>query len=117
MSQLAERWATNQFNFSNDVLDPPYLKRFSEAVNASRKKFVWNTDLRAEKAFTSELCHRMADAGLNSAAIGSKAPVRKRLTQWTRAREVHTLRQVGQRPLRRRYCYPGNGIFRFPGRD
>ncbi len=47
MSLLAEQHGTNHFNFSNDVIDPAYLKRFSEAVIASHKRFRWNTDLRA----------------------------------------------------------------------
>lgn len=115
MSQLAERWGTNHFNFSNDVLDPPYLKRFSEALIASRKKFVWNTDLRAEKAFTSDLCHRMARAGLNSAAIGFESACQKTLDAMDKGKEVHTLRQVVKDLYDAGIATQAMGFFGFPG--
>jgi anaerobic magnesium-protoporphyrin IX monomethyl ester cyclase len=115
MSQLAETWRTNHFNFSNDVLDPPYLKRFSEAVIASRKKFVWNTDLRAEKAFTRDLCQYMGRAGLNSAAIGFESACQKTLDAMDKGKNVQTLRQVVKDLYDAGIATQAMGFFGFPG--
>jgi radical SAM superfamily enzyme YgiQ (UPF0313 family) len=115
MSQLAQVHGSHHFNFSNDVVDPPYLKRFSEAVLASRKKFVWNTDLRAENAFTKDLCETMARAGLNSAAIGFESGCQNTLDAMNKGKKVETVRRVMKDLYDAGVATQAMGFFGFPG--
>ncbi len=117
MSQLAQEYGSHHFNFSNDVVDPPYLKRFSEAVLASRKKFVWNTDLRAEKAFTKDLCEAMAAAGLNSAAIGFESGCQKTLDAMNKGKNVQTVGRVMRDLYTAGVATQAMGFFGFPGEN
>jgi radical SAM superfamily enzyme YgiQ (UPF0313 family) len=115
MSYLAEKYGSNHFNFSNDVLDPSYLKRLSEALIASKKKFLWNTDLRAEKAFSKDLCGRMGRAGLNSVAIGFESGCQRTLDAMNKGKEVQTVRQVMKDLYEAGIATQAMGFFGFPG--
>ncbi len=115
MSQLAQDHGSKHFNFSNDVVDPPYLKRFCEALVASGKKFVWNTDLRAEKAFTRDLCETMAHAGLNSAAIGFESGCQKTLDAMNKGKDVQTVGRVMRDLYNAGVATQAMGFFGFPG--
>lgn len=115
MSLLSERHATNHFNFSNDVLDPPYLERFSRAVIDSGKKFVWNTDLRAENAFTKDLCSLMDRAGLNSVAIGFESACQRTLDAMNKGKTVETIRRVMKDLYDCGIATQAMGILGFPG--
>ncbi len=114
MSYLAEKYGTNHFNFSNDVLDPSYLQRLSEALIASKKKFLWNTDLRAEKAFSRDLCGRMARAGLNSVAIGLESGCQRTLDAMNKGKDVQTVRQVMKDLYDAGIATQAMGFFGFP---
>lgn len=115
ISQLAEQYDTNQFNFSNDVIDPPYLKKFSEAVIASGKDFVWNTDLRAEKAFTKDISQLLARAGLNCVAIGFESGCQRVLDAMDKGNRVEITRQVMKNLYDAGVATQAMGIFGFPG--
>lgn len=115
ISQLAEQYDTNQFNFSNDVIDPAYLKNFSEVVIASGKKFVWNTDLRAEKAFTKDISQLLARAGLNCVAIGFESGCQRVLDAMDKGNRVETTRQVMKNLYDAGVATQAMGIFGFPG--
>jgi anaerobic magnesium-protoporphyrin IX monomethyl ester cyclase len=115
ISQLAEQYDTNQFNFSNDVIDPPYLKKFSEAVIVSGKDFVWNTDLRAEKAFTKDISQLLARAGLNCVAIGFESGCQRVLDAMDKGVRVETTRQVMKNLYDAGVATQAMGIFGFPG--
>jgi radical SAM superfamily enzyme YgiQ (UPF0313 family) len=115
MSALAERYGTNHFNFSNDVVDPPYLERFSHAAIASGKHFVWNTDLRAEKRFDADLCKLMADAGLNSVAIGLESGCQRTLDAMNKGKDIEVVRQVMKDLHDNGVATQAMGIFGFPG--
>ena len=115
MSRMAEQYRTNHFNFSNDVIDPPYLERFSKSVIAGGKGFVWNTDLRAEEGFTPDLCQLMARAGLNAAAIGFESSCQKVLDAMDKGNRVGTTRQVFKNLYDAGIATQAMGIFGFPG--
>ncbi len=115
MSALAERYRTNHFNFSNDVVDPRYLERFSQAVVASGKHFVWNTDLRAEKRFDSDLCKLMAQAGLNSVAIGLESGCQRTLDAMNKGKDIEIVKQVMKDLYDNGVATQAMGIFGFPG--
>lgn len=115
MSALADRYGSNHFNFSNDVIDPKYLKRFSQAVESSGRKFVWNTDLRAEKAYTGEVCRLMARAGLNAVAIGFESGCQKVLEAMDKGNRVPTTRQVLKNLYQAGVATQAMGFFGFPG--
>lgn len=115
IAELAERYQTNQVNFSNDVIDPAYLKRFSEAVLAAGRKFFWNTDLRAERAFDRDLCGLMARAGLKSVAIGLESGCPRILQAMDKGTQVETARQVMKNLYDAGVATQAMGIFGFPG--
>jgi anaerobic magnesium-protoporphyrin IX monomethyl ester cyclase len=115
ISELLERYHTNKVNFSNDVIDPAYLKRFSEAVLASGRKFFWNSDLRAEKAFDRDLCRLMARAGLRSVAIGLESGCPRILQAMDKGIQVETARQVMKNLYDAGVATQVMGIFGFPG--
>jgi anaerobic magnesium-protoporphyrin IX monomethyl ester cyclase len=115
VSDLLERYQTNQVNFSNDVIDPTYLRRFSEAVLASGRKFFWNTDLRAEAAFDRDLCRLMAQAGLKSTAIGVESGCSRILQAMDKGIQVQTIRQVMKNLYDAGVATQAMGIFGFPG--
>lgn len=115
MNELSEKYGANHFNFSNDAIDPGYLKRLAEALLAGNKKYLWNTDLRAEKAFTSELCLQLAQAGLNCVAIGFESGCQKTLDAMDKGYTVETLRKVMKNFYDAGIATQAMGIFGFPG--
>ncbi|MBI5248187.1 MAG: radical SAM protein, partial [Desulfomonile tiedjei] len=115
MSLMFEQYGSNHFNFSNDVLDPSYLMRLSEALIGSRKRFLWNTDLRAEKAFTRDLCQTMARAGLNSVAIGFESACQNTLDAMNKGKKIETVIQVVKDLYSAGVATQAMGFFGFPG--
>lgn len=115
MTRLSEQYGTRHFNFSNDVIDPAYLKAFSRAVITAGKKFVWNTDLRAEQAFDPETCRLMAKAGLNCVAIGLESGSQKTLDAMEKGNRVATTRNVLKNLYDAGIATQAMGIFGFPG--
>ena len=112
MSRLADQYGSHHFNFSNDVVDPVYLKKLSRAILDSDRTFIWNTDLRAEKAFDVETCRLMADAGLKTVAIGFESGWRLSprswgicmLPAWPPRPWAFSACRVKARPMARRRC-------------
>ena len=115
MSRLAEKHGSNHFNFTNDALDPEYLNRFCTEVRNSGKRFVWNTDLRAEKSFTSDRCKEFKAAGLNSVAIGFESACQKTLDAMDKGYKTDTIRQVMKNFYDAGVATQAMGIFGFPG--
>jgi len=115
MSQLASKYHSDQFNFSNDVIDTGYLKRFSEAVLAAGKRFAWNTDLRAEEGLTGELCRLLARAGLNSVAIGFESGSQRVLDAMDKGNRVELTREVLKNLYDAGIATQAMGFFGFPG--
>jgi radical SAM superfamily enzyme YgiQ (UPF0313 family) len=112
---LSQRYHSNHFNFSNDVIDPSYLKKFSQAVIDSGRTFYWNTDLRAEKAFTENRCRLMAKAGLNAVAIGVESGCQKTLDAMDKGNRVDVTRSVLKNLYDAGVATQVMGIFGFPG--
>jgi anaerobic magnesium-protoporphyrin IX monomethyl ester cyclase len=115
MFRLSDRYGTDHFNFSNDVLDPPFLKRFSEALLASGRKLVWNTDLRAEKSVSRDLCSLMARAGLNSVAIGVESACQRTLDAMDKGKSIEEVRRVMKDLYDHGVATQAMAIFGFPG--
>jgi radical SAM superfamily enzyme YgiQ (UPF0313 family) len=115
MTELSERYHTSHFNFSNDVIDPTYLKAFSQAALDSGKSFIWNTDLRAEKAFTKNRCQMMANAGLNAVAIGVESGCQKTLDAMDKGNRVEVTKSVLKNLYEAGIATQVMGIFGFPG--
>jgi radical SAM superfamily enzyme YgiQ (UPF0313 family) len=115
MEGLSEKYGAVHFNFSNDAIDPIYLKRLSEALLAGGQKFIWSTDLRAESSFTAELCLQLARAGLNCVAIGFESGCQKTLDSMDKGYEVETLRRVMKNFYDAGIATQAMGIFGFPG--
>ena len=115
IAQLSERYHTDHFNFSNDVIDPAYLKQLSRTLMDSGRKFVWNTDLRAEKAFDKDTCETMAKAGLNAVAIGFESGCQKTLDAMDKGNRVEVTREVLKNLYDAGIATQAMGIFGFPG--
>ncbi len=115
MSALADRYGSRHFNFSNDVVDPAYLKQLSHAMLDSKRAFLWNTDLRAEKAFDAQTCKLMARAGLKSVAIGFESGCQKTLDTMDKGKQVETVSQVLQHLYTAGVATQAMGIFGMPG--
>ncbi|MCF8126920.1 MAG: radical SAM protein [Deltaproteobacteria bacterium] len=115
MTQLSLQYHTDHFNFSNDVVDPAYLQQFSRVLIDSGKTFVWNTDLRAEKAFTKDVCRTMAKAGLNAVAIGFESGCQKTLDAMDKGNRVEVTREVLKNLYEEGIATQAMGIFGFPG--
>ena len=115
ITQLTEQYQTDQVNFSNDVIDPAYLKQFCHALLDQGKRFYWNTDLRAEKVFDKKFCRLMARAGLNSVAIGFESACQKILDSMDKGNEVDTTRKVLKNLYDAGVATQAMGFFGFPG--
>ena len=115
MTDLAKQYGTDHINFSNDVIDPAYLKELSRAILDRDLKLVWNTDLRAEKAFTPELCRLMARAGLNSVAIGFESGCDRTLKAMDKGIEAGGAGRVMANLHRAGVAVQAMGMFGFPG--
>jgi radical SAM superfamily enzyme YgiQ (UPF0313 family) len=115
MGALADRYGSLHFNFSNDVVDPAYLKKLSHAMLDSGRAFLWNTDLRAEKAYDVETCELMARAGLKSVAIGFESGCQKTLDAMDKGKQVTTVAQVLQNLYIAGVATQAMGIFGMPG--
>jgi radical SAM superfamily enzyme YgiQ (UPF0313 family) len=115
MSALADRYGSLHFNFSNDVVDPAYLKTLSHALLDSGRAFLWNTDLRAEKAYDDRTCRLMARAGLNSVAIGFESGCQKTLNAMDKGKQVTTISRVLRNFYTAGVATQAMGIFGMPG--
>jgi anaerobic magnesium-protoporphyrin IX monomethyl ester cyclase len=115
MSRLADQYGTHHFNFSNDVVDPAYLKKLSRALLDSGRTFIWNTDLRAEKAFDAETCRLMADAGLRTVAIGFESGCQKTLDAMDKGKRVEITAEVMGNLHAAGVATQAMGIFGMPG--
>jgi anaerobic magnesium-protoporphyrin IX monomethyl ester cyclase len=115
MRLLADRYGSHHFNFSNDVVDPAYLKKLSRAMLDSGSSFVWNTDLRAEKAFDAATCRLMADAGLKTVAIGFESGCQKTLDAMDKGKRVETTAEVMGNLYAAGIATQAMGIFGMPG--
>jgi radical SAM superfamily enzyme YgiQ (UPF0313 family) len=115
MSALADRCGSRHFNFSNDVVDPVYLKKLSRAILDSGRTFTWNTDLRAEKAYDAQTCQLMARAGLKSVAIGFESGCQKTLDAMDKGKQVETIAQVLKNLYTAGVATQAMGIFGMPG--
>jgi anaerobic magnesium-protoporphyrin IX monomethyl ester cyclase len=115
MSHLADQHGSHHFNFSNDVVDPAYLKSISRALLDSGRSFVWHTDLRAEKAFDEKTCRLMASAGLTSVAIGFESGCQKTLDTMDKGKRVEITAQVMKSLTRAGVATQAMGIFGMPG--
>jgi anaerobic magnesium-protoporphyrin IX monomethyl ester cyclase len=115
MTALSEKYHSQHFNFSNDVIDPSYLIKFSQTVTDTGKSFIWNTDLRAEKAFNKNTCKQMAKAGLNSVAIGFESGCQKTLDAMDKGNRIETTRSVLKNLYESGIATQVMGIFGFPG--
>jgi anaerobic magnesium-protoporphyrin IX monomethyl ester cyclase len=115
MGMLANRYGSQHFNFSNDVVDPAYLKKLSRALLDSGRKFIWNTDLRAEKAFDAETCRLMAEAGLKTVAIGFESGCQKTLDAMDKGKRVEIIAEVMRNLYTAGVATQAMGIFGMPG--
>jgi len=115
MADLADRYGSTHFNFSNDVIDPAYLKSLSQAMLDSGRAFTWNTDLRAEKAYDAQACQLMARAGLNSVAIGFESGCQKTLDAMDKGKRVEIIAQVMENLHTAGVATQAMGIFGLPG--
>jgi anaerobic magnesium-protoporphyrin IX monomethyl ester cyclase len=115
MSRLADQYGSQHFNFSNDVVDPAYLKKLSRAILDSGRTFTWNTDLRAEKAFDTETCRLMADAGLKTVAIGFESGCQKTLDAMDKGKRVEITAEVMGHLYAAGVATQAMGIFGMPG--
>jgi radical SAM superfamily enzyme YgiQ (UPF0313 family) len=115
MGALADRYGSLHFNFSNDVVDPAYLKKLSHAMLDSGRDFLWNTDLRAEKAYDAQTCELMARAGLKSVAIGFESGCQKTLDAMDKGKQVATVAQVLRNLYTAGVATQAMGIFGMPG--
>ena len=115
LSALTDMHGCKHFHFCSDVIDPDYLKSFSEAVIASKNTFSWNTDLRVEEAFTEDLCQRMADAGLNSVTVGVESGCRQTLDAMDKGTEMETSAQVIKNLHNAGIAVQATCFFGFPG--
>jgi anaerobic magnesium-protoporphyrin IX monomethyl ester cyclase len=115
MSRLADQYGSHHFNFSNDVVDPVYLKKLSRAILDSDRTFIWNTDLRAEKAFDAETCRLMADAGLKTVAIGFESGCQKTLDAMDKGKRVEIVAEVMGNLYAAGVATQAMGIFGMPG--
>ena len=117
MGFLADRYGSNHFNFSNDVIDPAYLKTLSRTILDGGRSFVWNTDLRAEKAFDEHTCRLMARAGLLSAAIGFESGCQKTLDAMDKGKRVEVTADVMRNLHSAGVATQAMGIFGMPGEN
>ncbi|MFZ1986684.1 MAG: radical SAM protein [Desulfatitalea sp.] len=115
MAALADRYGSTHFNFSNDVIDPAYLKKLSQAMLDSGRNFTWNTDLRAEKAFDAQTCQLMARAGLKSVAIGFESGCQRTLDAMDKGKRVEIIAQVLENLYSAGVATQAMGIFGMPG--
>jgi anaerobic magnesium-protoporphyrin IX monomethyl ester cyclase len=115
MRRLADQYGSHHFNFSNDVVDPAYLKALSRAILDSGRSFVWHTDLRAENVFDEKTCRLMASAGLTSVAIGFESGCQKTLDAMDKGKRVEITAQVMGNLYRAGVATQAMGIFGMPG--
>jgi radical SAM superfamily enzyme YgiQ (UPF0313 family) len=115
MGELADQIGSSHFNFSNDVVDPVFMKKLSHALIDSRRDFYWNTDLRAEKAYDAQTCRLMARAGLKSVAIGFESGCQKTLDAMDKGKQVETISQVLHDLYSAGVATQVMGIFGMPG--
>lgn len=115
ISALSEQYETKQIHFNNDVIDPAYLKQFSQAVLDQGKRFFWNADLRAEKEFDEGLCRLMARAGLNSVSIGFESASQKVLDDMDKGLRVDVTRKILKVLYDAGVATQIIGFFGFPG--
>lgn len=70
LKSIKNSYNCENFYFSCDVISPKFVKEFSQKAIENNLEIHWSTDLRGEKNYTKEVCHKMRESGLISVAIG-----------------------------------------------
>ena len=115
LSVLATTHHCRHFHFCSDVIDPEYLKAFSEAVLASKTIFSWDTNLRVEEAFTQDFCQMLGKAGLNSVTLGVESGCQKTLDAMDKGTDVATAGHALKNLYNAGIATQATGFFGFPG--
>ena len=115
LSVLAGAHACRHFHFCSDVIDADYLDRFSKQLKKAPRSIFWHTNLRAEKAFSADLCRQLADAGLTSAAIGLESGCQATLDRMDKGVDPATVAQTLEHLYEAGVATQVTAIFGFPG--
>lgn len=115
VTTLSETYHAQHFHFIGNVIDPDTLKAFCDAKIASGSTFLWNTALRAEKAFTPDFCRHLHQAGLNSAAIGFESGCQLTLDRMDTGTDIPTISQTLRNLHGAGVATEATGILGFPG--
>ncbi len=70
LETLSCQYSVENFYLSCDVLAPAYALKLAEQILQKDISIHWNTDLRIEKYYTIEQCHRLYKSGLRAVAFG-----------------------------------------------
>jgi hypothetical protein len=114
LSALAKKHNCRHFHFCSDVIDADFLDTFSKQLLDSQASIFWQTNLRAEKKFSGELCGQLADAGLTSVAIGLESGCQTTLDMMDKGLDISTLEQTLEHFYASGVATQVTGIFGFP---
>ncbi|ETR70577.1 MAG: Fe-S oxidoreductase [Candidatus Magnetoglobus multicellularis str. Araruama] len=67
---LAEKYNTNHFAFSVDVMAPKTVLAIAKELIKHNRKYLWSTDIRVDDLFTRQNCQIIKQGGCLSVAIG-----------------------------------------------
>lgn len=63
IESIVKQTQFNGFHFVDEAASPAVLRKLAEEIIFRKMKITWWTNIRFEKAFTSELCKLLADSG------------------------------------------------------
>lgn len=80
--------------FAVDVMSPAYLERISDAIVAAGLEIRWGAELRMEKVFNAERCHKLKQAGCTAISFGMESGNQRILDLIDKGTKVEFMRQT-----------------------
>jgi len=96
VAQLAQRYASRVFYFSQDAMSPVFAENVAEQMQRSSAAIRWGTDMRPEAALTAERCRALAAGGMLSAALGIESAAPRVLELINKGVAVDTMTAAAQ---------------------
>jgi radical SAM superfamily enzyme YgiQ (UPF0313 family) len=115
LTDLTRKYNCRHFHFCSDVIDTNYLETFSKRLMDEQVPIFWQTNLRAEKEFSSNLCRQLAKAGMTSVAVGLESGCQDTLDDMDKGLDISTLAQTLEHFYDAGVATQVTGIFGFPG--
>ncbi|XUX00748.1 MAG: PqqD family peptide modification chaperone [Dehalogenimonas sp.] len=94
VQKLSQKYGVTNFAFVDNCLSPKSIDQISTAVTERKMNVRFSGNIRFEKQFTRELCHKMAGAGFNLLYLGLESGCDRVLNLMNKGTQIDTAAKI-----------------------